>query len=73
FFVGAAQHLLQSLAGPPDTAKQKQLRALQTLLHPETMGTQFQYFAVSRSVPNRNPLSGFRYARTGQNTLLTPA
>lgn len=72
FFVGAAQPLLQSLSGPPDAAKQKQLRALQALLHPETMGTQFHYLGHSKAVPNRIPLSGFQFARITQSTLLAP-
>jgi SAM-dependent MidA family methyltransferase len=70
FLVGAAQPLLQSLSGPPDAGKQKQLRALQTLLHPETMGTQFHYLAFSRDVPARALLSGFRHARATQESLL---
>jgi SAM-dependent MidA family methyltransferase len=70
FLVGAAQNFLHSLTGPPDAARQKQLRELQTLLHPETMGTQFHYLAFSRGVHERRPLSGFRYARTDQKTLL---
>jgi SAM-dependent MidA family methyltransferase len=72
FLVGAAQRLLQSLSGPPDAARQKQLRALQTLLHPETMGTQFHYLGFSRNVPNRVTLSGFRFARTTREILLAP-
>lgn len=70
FFVGAAQPLLQSLSGPPDATKQKQLRALQTLLHPQTMGTQFQYLGLSKNAPDHPPLSGFQFARITQSTLL---
>ncbi len=69
FLVGASQALLRSLAGPPDAAKQKSLRALQTLLHPETMGTQFHYLAFSRGVKTPAPLSGFQFARNGIQSL----
>lgn len=69
FLVGASQSLLHSLAGPPDAAKQKSLRALQTLLHPETMGTQFHYLAFSRGVASLAPLSGFQFARNQTRTL----
>jgi SAM-dependent MidA family methyltransferase len=37
-------------------------RALQTLLHPEFLGTRFQYLALGKRVPNQQ-LSGFRFAR----------
>lgn len=63
FLVGAAQDYLRSLSGPPDTASQKSLRALQTLFHPESMGTQFHYLAFSRKVPSSRPLAGFQFAR----------
>ena len=61
FMVGAAEDLMRALPSPPDAAAQKTLRALQTLLHPSTMGTQFHYLAFARGV--KEPLSGFRYAR----------
>jgi SAM-dependent MidA family methyltransferase len=70
FLVGASQSLLHSLAGPPDTAKQKSLRALQTLLHPQTMGTQFHYIAFSQGLEHPAPLSGFQFAATSLSTLL---
>lgn len=70
FLVGASQTLLQSLAGPPDAAKQKSLRALQTLLHPETMGTQFHYLALSRTITPTAPLAGFQFAGKASDLLL---
>ncbi len=69
FLVGASQPLLHSLAGPPDAAKQKSLRALQTLLHPETMGTQFHYLALSRGIVTPAPLSGFQFAQSRSHVL----
>jgi SAM-dependent MidA family methyltransferase len=43
-------------------------RALQTLLHPEFLGTRFQYLALGKSVPT-NQLSGFRFARDARQAL----
>jgi len=63
FLVGASEDLLRSLDGPPDAETQKTLRALQSLLHPESMGTQFHYLALSKNIRAGCPLSGFRYAR----------
>lgn len=39
-----------------------QRRALQTLMHPEFLGTRFQYLALGKDVPSAG-LSGFRFAR----------
>lgn len=63
YLVGASETLLRSLEGPPDPAAQKTLRALQTLLHPESMGTQFHYLALSKNVTHGEKLSGFRHSR----------
>ncbi len=63
FLVGASESLLKSLDGPPDSASQKLLRTLQTLLHPESMGTQFHYLALSKGLAPPHRLSGFRHAR----------
>ena len=63
FLVGAGQGILRELSGPPDAKRQKQLRALQTLLHPTTMGTQFSFLGFSRGVPAVPRLSGFQFAR----------
>jgi SAM-dependent MidA family methyltransferase len=49
---------LLSRRGPHESER----RALQTLLHPELLGTGFQYLALGRDVPDRR-LSGFIYAR----------
>jgi hypothetical protein len=37
-------------------------RALQTLLHPEFLGTTFQFLALSKNAP-ASQLSGFRFTR----------
>ena len=63
YLVGASQDLLEKLDRPPDSASQKTLRSLQTLLHPESMGTQFHYLAFSKGVDPEPKLSSFRFAR----------
>jgi SAM-dependent MidA family methyltransferase len=70
FLVGASQDLLKRLDRPPDALSQRTLRALRTLLHPETMGTQFRYLALSRAVDPGPKLSGFRFARDPSEELL---
>jgi SAM-dependent MidA family methyltransferase len=42
--------------------------ALQTLLHPELLGTRFQFLGLGRDVPDQS-LSGFRYAREARTSL----
>jgi SAM-dependent MidA family methyltransferase len=55
--------LLSRVASAEADAEVGQLthRALQTLLHPELMGTSFQYLALGKNTPSE-PLSGFRFA-----------
>jgi SAM-dependent MidA family methyltransferase len=43
-------------------------RGLQTLMHPEFLGTRFQYLALGKDVPTVN-LGGFRFARDARKTL----
>jgi SAM-dependent MidA family methyltransferase len=63
FLVGAAERLLLSLDGQPPTAETlKKLRALRTLLHPETMGVQFKVLLASKGVSTPT-ISGLRHAR----------
>jgi SAM-dependent MidA family methyltransferase len=63
FLVGAAERLLLSFDGKPPTADTlKKLRALRTLLHPETMGVQFKVLLASKGVSTPT-ISGFRHAR----------
>ena len=45
-----------------------QRRALQTLMHPELLGTRFQYLALGKNVPAAN-LSGFRFAGDARKAL----
>jgi SAM-dependent MidA family methyltransferase len=48
--------------------REEERRALQTLLHPEFLGTRFQYLALSRNVPSAE-LTGFRFARDPRKAL----
>ena len=48
--------------------RENERRALQTLLHPELLGTRFQYLALGKSVPDQE-LSGFRFARDAREAL----
>ena len=43
-------------------------RALQTMLHPEFLGTRFQYLALGKNVPGEQ-LAGFRFARDARKVL----
>jgi SAM-dependent MidA family methyltransferase len=70
YLVGASHELFAKVSNPPDELSQKSLRALQTLLHPESMGTQFHYLALSKGVALAPPLSGFKFARHAQQQLL---
>jgi SAM-dependent MidA family methyltransferase len=62
YLVGASHDFLAKTSHPPDELSQKNLRGLQTLLHPESMGTQFHYLVLSKGVALA-PLSGFKFAR----------
>jgi SAM-dependent MidA family methyltransferase len=48
--------------------RENERRALQTLMHPEFMGTRFQYLALGRNVPSTD-LSGFRFVRDARKAL----
>lgn len=51
------------------TADAKTRRALQTLLHPEFLGTTFQFLSLTKNVPPGVQLSGFKFARDPRSTL----
>jgi SAM-dependent MidA family methyltransferase len=50
------------------TPEESERRALQTLLHPEFLGTRFQYLALSKNA-QQDQLSGFRFAREARRAL----
>lgn len=53
------------------TTEENERRALQTLLHPELLGTRFQYLALSKDAP-APPLGGFSFARDPRVALGLP-
>jgi SAM-dependent MidA family methyltransferase len=56
------------------TADAATRRALQTLLHPEFLGTTFQFLALTKDIPSGVSLSGFKFARNSRVALnLRPA
>jgi len=64
FLVGAAAEMLRAMDGlPPSPESRKKLRALQTLLHPESMGTQFHVLVLGRGLDGPAMLSGLQFAR----------
>lgn len=66
FLVGAATGLLKSLeVETPSPATLKILRTLRTLLHPETMGTQFKAILLSKETTPNLRLSGFQHSCNG--------
>lgn len=62
FLVGAGTPWLLDLEKSTSTQRDADLRALKSLLHPETMGTQFKYLALTRGIALTPPLAGFRHA-----------
>ena len=76
FLIGASEQWLRSFEGKTMNAdNQRDLRLLQTLLHPETMGRQFKFLGLGKGmpeikIPTALPLSGFRYQRPGANGLI---
>ena len=63
FLVGAAKRLLTEMDGaPPSPENAKKLRTLQTLMHPESMGTQFHALLLSRGLAHPSRFSGFQFA-----------
>jgi SAM-dependent MidA family methyltransferase len=50
------------------TPQESERRALQTLLHPELLGTRFQFLALGKNVSG-SEMSGFRFARDPRKAL----
>jgi SAM-dependent MidA family methyltransferase len=48
--------------------RESERRALQTLLHPELLGTRFQYLSFGKNV-SEHQLAGFRFARDARGGL----
>jgi SAM-dependent MidA family methyltransferase len=70
FLMGIAEEWLRTFEEkPPDTTTQHDFRRLQTLLHPETMGRQFQFLGLGKGMTAAPALNGFRYQRPGIQAL----
>ncbi len=67
FTTGVVTALMPEQFGADADARTR--RALQTLLHPEILGTTFQFLALTKNVPPSVPLSGFKFAREPRNAL----
>lgn len=67
FVTGVATALMPELFDVHSDPKTR--RALQTLLHPEFLGTTFQFLALSKNVAPDFPLSGFKFARDPRTAL----
>jgi len=66
FLTGLISGPMQEEFGPKATPATR--RALQTLLHPEFLGTRFQYLVLGKHTP-ADMLSGFRFARDPRQPL----
>jgi SAM-dependent MidA family methyltransferase len=70
FLVGAGTSLLLAMETmPPSAERDADLRAFKSLLHPEIMGTQFKYLALTRGLDLAPPLAGFRHSPAAQTVL----
>ncbi|MFI0348628.1 MAG: class I SAM-dependent methyltransferase [Chthoniobacterales bacterium] len=64
FLIGAAEKWLRGLEEKNSSMlTPHDLRALQTLLHPESMGRQFKFLGLGKNIPTIPPLDGFKYQR----------
>ncbi|MFZ4116555.1 MAG: class I SAM-dependent methyltransferase [Chthoniobacterales bacterium] len=70
FLIGVSEEWLRTFEGkPPNAGTQRDFRRLQTLLHPETMGRQFQFLGLGKEMTATPVLNGFRYERPGLASL----
>ena len=71
FLVGTAEPWLRSLGDltTKSDAARGDLRALQTLLNPGSMGRQFKAIALGKGFPEEPPLTCFKYQRPGAAAL----
>jgi SAM-dependent MidA family methyltransferase len=72
FLVGAGTPLLLAMEkSAPSSLHDSDLRAIKSLLHPEIMGTQFKYLALTRGIDLTTPLAGFLHSRPADRELNT--
>ena len=72
FLVGASSSMLREMDGNgciPEPSIQKKLLQLRTLLHPESMGTQFHVILFSKEADAGGEMSGFQFARDPSSLL----
>jgi len=67
FITGIISELAHDIA--QDDADAKAKRALQTLLHPEMLGRNFQILALGKNVDAVAPLAGLKFAREPRSVL----
>ena len=67
FITGIISELAHDIAQGDADAKAK--RALQTLLHPEMLGRNFQILALGKNVDALTPLAGLKFAREPRSVL----
>jgi len=67
FATGVVTALMSEQFGADADARDR--RALQTLLHPEILGTTFQFLALTKNGPASIQLSGFKFARDPRHAL----
>ncbi|HEX4667028.1 MAG TPA: SAM-dependent methyltransferase [Chthoniobacterales bacterium] len=60
--------LLATHSGVASAAAEKS-RALQTLIHPELLGTKFQFLGLTKEFPADESLGGFKFARDSRKVL----
>lgn len=65
FLIGAAEKWLRSFEEKKISLTPHDQRALQTLLHPESMGRQFKFLGLGKNISGVEPLDGFKYQRPG--------
>ncbi len=63
FMVGLGRLHFPDADTAPDAARQRELRAFQTLMHPAFMGRSFKALCLAKDLPLAEPLAGFRFAR----------
>lgn len=62
-------HFLTGLLARWPELAEKNSRALQTLLHPEFLGSRFQFLGLTKNWATPDPLGGFQFARESKRSL----
>jgi len=63
FLTGVFRAMTKSSIAPDDLLTSRERQAFLTLTHPEIMGTQFKFLALSRGMRVDTPLSGFHFSK----------